>query len=213
MNRPYIDALNRPAEVDSLPLRKNDTVIGIIGNTQGVSSAANPHRIASMIALHSVPPPTGASGCNSGCDTTAESASGEPDFEGPVFGHVAVVALARTPVDIPPEHPFGRRQAYTLAEDDLALVLTDLLAEDFIETAFGCHLLEGIAHEFDPFGGFERDHRRREARMEIVGVPPVENTPREGDFIHAVADSCRRVAPLHGRGRLRQHAERQQKSG
>jgi len=138
---------------------------------------------------------------------------GEPDFEGPVFGHVAVVALARTPVDIPPEHPFGRRQAYTLAEDDLALVLTDLLAEDFVETAFGCHLLEGIAHEFDPFGGFERDHRRREARMEVVGVPPVENTPREGDFIHAVADSCRRVAPLHGRGRLCQHAERQQKSG
>ena len=35
MNRPYIDALNRPAEADSLPLRKNDTVIGIIGKTQG----------------------------------------------------------------------------------------------------------------------------------------------------------------------------------
>ena len=46
MNRPYIDALNRPAEVDSLPLRKNDTVIGIIGKTQGVSNASSPQPIA-----------------------------------------------------------------------------------------------------------------------------------------------------------------------
>ena len=56
MNRPYIDALNRPAEADSLPLRKNDTVIGIIGKTQGVSSASSPQPIATRISPNSHSP-------------------------------------------------------------------------------------------------------------------------------------------------------------
>ena len=49
MNDPYINALNRPAAADSLPLRKNDTVIGIIGKTQGVSKASRPQPIATRI--------------------------------------------------------------------------------------------------------------------------------------------------------------------
>jgi|GEM_PF-3659898 len=35
---------------------KNDTVIGIIGKTQGVSRAASPHSMASTMAAHSDPP-------------------------------------------------------------------------------------------------------------------------------------------------------------
>ena len=49
MNIPYISALNLPAAGESLCLRKNDTVMGTMGNTQGVSSIRNPHRIASRI--------------------------------------------------------------------------------------------------------------------------------------------------------------------
>ncbi len=45
---------------------KNDTVIGIIGNTQGVSSMAKPQRIASMMSPHSpslfCPPSSSTSG-------------------------------------------------------------------------------------------------------------------------------------------------------
>ena len=37
-----------PAAGDDAPFMKKDTVIGTIGKTQGVSRAANPHRIASM---------------------------------------------------------------------------------------------------------------------------------------------------------------------
>ena len=48
MKSPYIAALNRPAAGDDAPFMKNDTVIGTIGNTQGVSRAANPQRMASM---------------------------------------------------------------------------------------------------------------------------------------------------------------------
>ena len=48
MKSPYIDALNLPAAGDEAPFMKKDTVIGTIGNTHGVSRAANPHRIASM---------------------------------------------------------------------------------------------------------------------------------------------------------------------
>lgn len=36
---------------------KNDTVIGIIGKTQGVSRAASPHSMASTMAAHSDPSP------------------------------------------------------------------------------------------------------------------------------------------------------------
>ncbi len=49
MKRPYIKALKRPAATDELPFMKNDTVIGTIGNTHGVSSAAKPQITASMI--------------------------------------------------------------------------------------------------------------------------------------------------------------------
>ena len=49
MNRPYIAARKRPWDLFSEPFRKNETVIGTIGNTQGVSNEASPQRMASMI--------------------------------------------------------------------------------------------------------------------------------------------------------------------
>ena len=56
MQSPYNAAMVRPRVLFSLPLRKNETVMGTIGKTQGVSSAANPHKMASIIALQSEPP-------------------------------------------------------------------------------------------------------------------------------------------------------------
>ena len=50
MKTPYIKALNFPSALDPEFFRKNETVIGTIGNTQGVRSIANPQRIASMIS-------------------------------------------------------------------------------------------------------------------------------------------------------------------
>ena len=44
-----MNALNLPAAGVDEPFMKNDIVIGIIGNTQGVSSIAKPHSIASKI--------------------------------------------------------------------------------------------------------------------------------------------------------------------
>ena len=55
MNSPYMAALNLPAAGVDDPLRKKDTVIGTIGNTHGVRSAANPHNIASIIRAHKEP--------------------------------------------------------------------------------------------------------------------------------------------------------------
>ena len=56
MQSPYNAAMVRPRVLFSLPLRKNETVMGTMGKTQGVSSAANPHKMASIIALQSEPP-------------------------------------------------------------------------------------------------------------------------------------------------------------
>ena len=55
MNRPYMKALNRPWCAFSDPFRKKETVIGIIGNTQGVRSMAKPQRMASMMRAHRPP--------------------------------------------------------------------------------------------------------------------------------------------------------------
>ena len=57
MKNPYMPARKRP--IAGLPelFMKNDTVIGTMGNTQGVSKAAKPHRIASMINAHCGRPP------------------------------------------------------------------------------------------------------------------------------------------------------------
>ena len=57
MKRPYNDALMRPRDAEPLFFIKKDTVIGTIGNTQGVSSAAKPHKIASMMSDHNEPLP------------------------------------------------------------------------------------------------------------------------------------------------------------
>ena len=55
MKSPYIRALKRPAAAVLSPLRKNDTVIGTIGNTHGVRSIARPQSIASSISAHRLP--------------------------------------------------------------------------------------------------------------------------------------------------------------
>ena len=46
MHTPYKAAIRRPRARFPLPFRKNDTVIGIIGNTQGVNKAAKPDKKA-----------------------------------------------------------------------------------------------------------------------------------------------------------------------
>ena len=60
MNSPYIPARNRPRALFSEPFRKKETVIGTMGNTQGVSRAAKPHRMASSIRPQSEEPPPAA---------------------------------------------------------------------------------------------------------------------------------------------------------
>ena len=57
MKNPYMPARRRPAAGLPALFIKNETVIGTIGKTQGVSRAANPQRIASIISAQSVPPP------------------------------------------------------------------------------------------------------------------------------------------------------------
>ena len=57
-------ARNLPLALSSEPLMKNDTVIGTMGKTQGVSSAANPHNMASMIIAQSEPPLVALSGAD-----------------------------------------------------------------------------------------------------------------------------------------------------
>ena len=57
MNNPYIPARNRPRALFSEPFRKKETVIGTMGKTHGVRSAAKPHRMASSIMPQSEPPP------------------------------------------------------------------------------------------------------------------------------------------------------------
>ena len=53
MNSPYMAALKRPPVSC---LMKNETVIGTMGNTQGVRSIRKPHRMASRISPHRLPP-------------------------------------------------------------------------------------------------------------------------------------------------------------
>ena len=53
MKRPYISARNLPRALFSEPFRKKETVMGTIGKTQGVSSAAKPQRMASIINAQS----------------------------------------------------------------------------------------------------------------------------------------------------------------
>ena len=51
-----MSARKRPAAAEPEPFRKNDTVIGIIGKTHGVSSATSAQPIALRIYPHSEPP-------------------------------------------------------------------------------------------------------------------------------------------------------------
>ncbi len=55
MKRPYIAALNLPFALLGLPFMKKETVIGTIGNTQGVRSIARPQRIASSMSAQRFP--------------------------------------------------------------------------------------------------------------------------------------------------------------
>ena len=56
MKRPYITALKRPLRTFSERLRKNDTVMGTMGKTQGVRSIRKPQRMASRIRAQRLPP-------------------------------------------------------------------------------------------------------------------------------------------------------------
>ena len=56
MNKPYIKARKRPFAALPEPFKKNDTVIGIIGKTQGVSNAISAQPIALRIKPQIEPP-------------------------------------------------------------------------------------------------------------------------------------------------------------
>ena len=73
MKSPNTDALIRPAAGEPLPFIKKDTVMGTIGNTQGVTSAAKPHRIASIIRPQSDSSPSAPAAV-----TSSAAASGLP---------------------------------------------------------------------------------------------------------------------------------------
>ena len=57
MKSPYIMARKRPFFASSPPFRKKEMVIGTIGNTHGVRSMANPHKMACKIKPHRDFPP------------------------------------------------------------------------------------------------------------------------------------------------------------
>ena len=56
INKPYIKARKRPLATLPEPFKKNDTVIGIIGNTQGVSNAIKAQPMALNTNPQSEPP-------------------------------------------------------------------------------------------------------------------------------------------------------------
>src|SRR5688500_12034174 len=77
MLAPYTSALKMPRCRLSLPLVKSDTVMGTIGNTQGVIRAAGPKVNASSAKPHRPPALlTGFSGVIAGAAGAAATASG-----------------------------------------------------------------------------------------------------------------------------------------
>ena len=60
----------------SLLLRKKDTVIGTIGNTQGVSKATKPHAMASRITAQIDFPPSFLTGATSSAEAAAPVPAG-----------------------------------------------------------------------------------------------------------------------------------------
>ena len=96
MKNPYMPARIRPMAGLPALFMKNETVIGTMGNTQGVSSAANPQSIASIISAHIEPAPAasfcaGATACTvvSAC---AGAASAAGSFSGSAVTAAAVPA-------------------------------------------------------------------------------------------------------------------------
>ena len=103
MKNPYMAARKRPRAGPPSPFMKNETVIGTIGNTQGVSRAAKPQRMASIISAQSVPLP--AASCCAGT-ISAAVVSAVPE---------AVSAAASAGVSLAEESLFGETAAVLLA--------------------------------------------------------------------------------------------------
>lgn len=95
MKNPYMAARKRPRAGPPSPFMKNETVIGTIGNTQGVSRAAKPQRMASIISAQSVPPPVASCGAGT---ISAAVVSAVPE---------AVSAAASAGVSLAEESLFG----------------------------------------------------------------------------------------------------------
>ena len=146
MKNPYMPARRRPTAGLPALFMKNETVIGTIGKTQGVSRAANPQRIASIINAQSEPPPAASS---------ARGRSPPPGFSrlrrccricgrwagGNGYGQLRVVG--RHAARVVAEHPFDLRldggcrigELHPLGEAGLAGEGSDLHAEQFVEIA------------------------------------------------------------------------------
>ena len=121
MKNPYMAARKRPSAGLPEPFMKNETVIGTIGKTQGVSSAANPQRIASMMSDQSVPPPA-ASGAVAG--VVAASAA-----EGPFPVAPASVSDGRDAgtVPSPAAEPSGTAIVSSVSSGGMQLVSSQII--------------------------------------------------------------------------------------
>ena len=102
MKNPYMPARIRPMAGLPALFMKNETVIGTMGNTQGVSSAANPQSIASIISAHIEPAPA-ASFCAGATACTVVSACAGAASAAGSFSGSAVTAAAVSAGVVPAE--------------------------------------------------------------------------------------------------------------
>ena len=98
MKRPYIPALNRPAAGLPLCLRKKDTVMGTIGNTQGVSSIRKPQSIASRISPQSDLEPPSPPAAEPFTCTVVSNSSGGMHMPSPQACHSICTSTSHLPL-------------------------------------------------------------------------------------------------------------------
>ena len=199
--------MKRPAAGDPLPFIKNDTVIGTIGNTQGVSSAAKPQRTASITQT---PQGFGLSGSvagnrlirsipgRNGCPGRLGIA--DRDLESPILGRIAIFLLAGTPVDIAFQYGALTRQGDFLTEDDFIEISTHFDLENIVVFAFGSVDLIRIAVERQARCRLELHQGRRNVRMQVVRMPSRQDLTRKYDFVIRIAEVLHSAVPGNGRG-------------
>ena len=203
MKNPYMPARKRP--IAGLPelFMKNDTVIGTMGNTQGVSKAAKPHRIASMINAHSEPPPA-ASFCAGSAGIVRGFRNGglvrspgwgrilrrggrcrrcaglcrQVDRHFRILGRHAARVVADHPLQLGRDGGLFGRELHPLGEERLAGKGADLHLEGLVVVALGSGELLYAALERSP--GTRGEGDRRGIGPAFIG-PHVIHMVRRGD--------------------------------